>query len=95
MATQDRVIVDFPVVAHACVATSCAHRYLAGLAHRWADKVVVAFEPDQARIDLPAGPCFISAGPGSLAILLEAKDEACLDDLQFAIGARLERLGRF
>jgi hypothetical protein len=89
MATQDAL-----TMAHACVATPRAHRYLADLAERWADKVVVAFEADQARIDLPAGPCFISAGPGSLAILLEAPDEGRLDDLQFAIGARLERLGR-
>jgi hypothetical protein len=81
-------------LAHACIATPRAHRYLAGLAERWADKVVVAFEADSARIDLPAGPCFVSAGPGSLAILLEAEDEARLADLQFAVAARLERLGR-
>jgi len=81
-------------LAHTCVATPRAHRYLAELAGRWRDKVVVAFDRDQARIELPAGPCFISAGPGSLAILLEAKDDQHLDDLQFAISARLERLGR-
>jgi len=89
MATHDHM-----AIAHACVATPRAHRYLSALAERWADKVVVAFEADQARIDLPAGPCFISAGPGSLAILLEAENEARLDDLQFAVGARLERLGK-
>ena len=76
MATPNR-----SVLAHTCVATPRAHRYLVKLAQRWRDKVVVAFEEDQARIDLPAGPCFISAGPGSLAILLEAQDEARLDDL--------------
>ncbi len=81
-------------MAHACVATGRAHRYLRRLADRWRDRAVVAFEDDAARIDLPAGPCFISAGPGSLAILVEAEDERRLEDLQWAIGARLERLGR-
>jgi hypothetical protein len=81
-------------LAHTCVATRRAHRYLRNLADRWRDHVVVAFEPDAARIDLPAGPCFISAEPGSLAILVEADDERRLEDLQWAIGARLERLGR-
>jgi len=82
------------VLAHACVATGRAHRYLKSLAERWRDRVVVDFEPDAARIDLPAGPCFISAGPGSLAILVEAEDESRLDDLLWTIGAKLERLGR-
>jgi hypothetical protein len=81
-------------LAHACVATGRAHRYLRSLAERWRDRVVVDCEPDAARIDLPAGPCFISAGPGSLAILVEAEDERRLQDLQWTIGARLERLGR-
>jgi len=82
------------ILAHACIATRSAHRYLSHLADRWRDKVVVAFEDDAARIDLPAGPCFLSAGPGSLAILVEARDEARLEDLKWAIGAKLERLGR-
>jgi hypothetical protein len=81
-------------LAHTCIATPRAHRYLTALAERWADKVVVAFEGDQARIDLPGGPCFVSAGPGSLAILLEATDEDRLADLEFAIAVRLERLGK-
>ncbi len=81
-------------LAHACIATRRAHRYLRSLADRWRDRVVVEFEPDAARIDLPAGPCFISAGPGSLAILVEAEDESRLEDLQWTIGAKLERLGR-
>ncbi len=82
------------MLAHACVATGRAHRYLSRLATRWRDKVVVAFENDAARIDLPAGPCFLSAGPGSLAILVEARDEARLEDLKWTIGAKIERLGR-
>jgi hypothetical protein len=81
-------------VAHTCIATGKAHRYLAGLAHRWRDKVVVAVENDAARIDLPAGPCFVSAGPGSLAILVEAPDAERLADLQWTVTKRLERLGR-
>ncbi len=85
---------EHALLAHACIATGRAHRYLTHLAERWRDKVVVAFEDDAARIDLPAGPCFLSAGPGSLAILVEAKDEARLEDLKWAITAKLERLGR-
>ncbi len=81
-------------LAHACVATHRAHRYLRSLADRWRDRVVVEFSAEAARIDLPAGPCFISAGPGSLAILVEAEDERRLEDLQWMIGAKLERLGR-
>lgn len=92
--TQAQPSPDRKVLAHACVATPRAHRYLKGLAQRWRDQVVVAFEEDAARIDLPAGPCFISAGPGSLAILVEADDDRRLDDLQWIVGARLERLGR-
>ncbi len=82
-------------IAYACIGTTKAERYLADLAARWRDKVVVAFEADDAaRIDLPAGPCFISAGPASLAVLIEAEDERRLDDLQWVVGSRLERLGR-
>jgi hypothetical protein len=77
-------------LAHTCVATPRAHRYLAKLANLWEDEVVVGFGRDQARIDLPEGPCFLSAGPGSLAILLEAEDEARLHDMEFVIAARLE-----
>jgi len=91
---QPTLIPSNRILAHACVATSRAHRYLTSLAERWRDRVVVAFEGDAARIELPAGPCFISAGPGSLAILLEAEDERRLEDLQWTIGEKLERLGR-
>ena len=82
-------------IAYARIDTGRAGRYLADLASRWRDKVVVAFEAeDAARIDLPAGPCFVSAGPGSLAILVEAEDERRLADLQWTVGSRIERLGR-
>lgn len=81
-------------VAHALVPTRRAHRYLTGLADRWRGWVAVTLAEDAARIDLPAGPCFLSAGPGSLALLVEAEEEARLGDLQWAVGQRLERLGR-
>lgn len=86
--------VERTVLAHACVSTGRGHHYLKSLAQRWRGKVEVAFAPDAARIDLPAGPCILSAGPGSLAILVQAEDEGRLEDLQWVIGARLERLGR-
>lgn len=81
-------------VAHALVPTRRAHRYLHGLAERWRGKAAVVLAEGAARIDLPAGPCFLSAGPGSLALLVEADEAARLADLQWTIGSRLERLGR-
>lgn len=80
-------------VAHSVIVTERASRYLAQLASHWSQKLVVEFDEHQARIDLPNGPCFLSAGPGSLAVLVQAEDELGLENLQWAVAHHLERFG--
>ena len=80
-------------LAHSVIATQKASRYLTQLASHWSEKLVVEFDEFQARIDLPNGPCFLSAGPGSLAVLVQAESEQALENLQWTVARRLERYG--
>ena len=80
-------------LAHSVIATEKASRYLTQLAKHWSHKLVVEFDEHQARIDLPNGPCFLSAGPGSLAVLVQAETDLALENLQWAVARHLERFG--
>jgi hypothetical protein len=77
--------------AHAELATEHGSRYLVQLSKHWSHKLPVVFDDQQSRIDLPLGPCILTAGPGSLAILVQAEDEPALATLKDVVARHLER----
>lgn len=80
-------------LAHSVIPTDKASRYLTQLAKHWSHKLVVEFDAHEARIDLPTGPCFLSADRGSLAVLVQADDDVDLEKIQDVVARHLERFG--
>jgi hypothetical protein len=74
------------------IATPHAAKYLVGLCRRFARRAPAEVNGDEGRIDLPLGPCHLSAHPGSLALVVEAEDEAGLAHLQWVISNHLRRV---
>ena len=78
--------------AAARIATPHASKYLAGLCSRFARSAPAKLDGDEGRIDLPFGPCHLSAFPGSLALVVEADDDAALAHLQWVVANHLKRV---
>jgi hypothetical protein len=74
------------------IPTPHANKYLAGLCGRFARSVPAQIDGDEGRIDLPLGPCHLSAMPGSLALVVEAENEEGLAHLQWVVGNHLKRV---
>lgn len=78
--------------AAARIPTPHASKYLAGLCGRFARSAPAAFDGAEGRIDLPLGPCHLSALPGSLALVVEAENEDGLAHLQWVVANHLKRV---
>ena len=74
------------------VATPHASRYLAALCGRLARSAPAQVSEDEGVIDLPFGPCHVSALPGSLALVVEADDQERLQHLQWMVTGHLKRV---
>ena len=78
--------------AAARIPTPHASKYLTGLCGRLARSAPARISEDEGFIDLPLGPCHLSALPGSLALVVEAADEAGLQHLQWVVANHLKRV---
>lgn len=75
----------------ASVSTVNAGRYLSQLCKHWSHKFVVAFDKTSGRIDLPAGVCLLTAGPGKLGLVLEAANDEGLTRLEDVVARHINR----
>jgi hypothetical protein len=82
------------VAAAARIETPHAPKYLAQLCRRFARSAPARLYDDEGFIDLPLGPCHLSALPGSLALVVEASDEEGLQHLQWVLANHLKRVAR-
>ncbi len=80
------------LAAAARIATPHAGKYLAALCTRLARRGAASMDGDEGRIDLPLGPCHLSAFPASLALVVEASDETALSHLKWVIANHLQRV---
>ena len=78
--------------AAARIPTPHASKYLAGLCGRLARSAPARLYDDEGFVDLPLGPCHLSALPGSLALVVEAEDERGLEHLQWLVANHLKRV---
>jgi len=78
--------------AAARIRTPNAPKYLAGLCSRLAKRAPARLYEDEGFIDLPLGPCHLSALPGSLALVVEAEDQEGLQHLQWFVANHLKRV---
>ncbi len=78
--------------AAARIPTPHASKYLAGLCGRLARSAPARLYEDEGFVDLPLGPCHLSALPGSLALVVEAEDEVGLQHLQWLVANHLKRV---
>ena len=74
------------------IQTPHASKYLAGLCGRLARSAPARVYDDEALVDLPLGPCHLSALPGSLALVIEADSEESLQHLQWMVSNHLKRV---
>ena len=75
----------------ATVSTGNAARYLTQLCKHWSHRFAVAFDDASGRIELPAGLCRLTAGPGKLGVVIEAPDELALTRLETVVAEHLNR----
>lgn len=75
----------------ASVPTAHAARYLTQLCKHWSHRFTVAFDDASGRIDLPAGVCHLTAGPGVLGLVVEAADARTLERLEGVVAEHLNR----
>jgi hypothetical protein len=80
------------IAAATRIPTTHASKYLAGLCRRFAARVPAQMDGDEGRIDLPLGPCHLSAMPESLALVVEAEDEDRLSHLKWVVTGHLKRV---
>jgi hypothetical protein len=80
------------LAAAARIATPHASKYLAGLCGRLARSAPARVYEDEGFVDLPLGPCHLSAFPGSLALVVEAEDQTGLEHLQWVVATHLKRV---
>ena len=78
--------------AAARIPTPHASKYLEQLCGRFARSAPAHIDGDEGRIELPLGHCHLSALPGSLALVVEAADEAGLAHLQWVVSGHLKRV---
>ena len=57
----------------ATIRTASASRYLQQLCKHWSHKFAVEFTPERGRIDLPAGPCTLTADADALNVTVSAE----------------------
>ena len=75
----------------ATVSTANAGRYLSQLCKHWSHRFVVAFDRTAGRIEIPAGVCLLTAGPGQLGVVIEAADDTVLTGLEDVVARHLNR----
>lgn len=75
----------------ASVTTANAARYVTQLCKHWSHRFAVAFDGAGGRIELPAGTCHLTAGPGRLGVVIEAPDAATLTRLEDIVAEHLNR----
>ncbi|MDO9471496.1 MAG: DUF2218 domain-containing protein [Caulobacter sp.] len=75
----------------AAVSTANAARYLTQLCKHWSHRFAVVFDDASGRIELPAGVCRLTAGPGKLGVVIEAADAPTLDRLEGVVAEHLNR----
>jgi hypothetical protein len=80
------------LAAAARIQTRHAPKYLAGLCGRLARSAPARLYEDEAFVDLPLGPCHLSALPGSLALVVEAEDDQGLEHLKWVVTGHLKRV---
>jgi len=80
------------LAAAARIVTPHAMQYMAAVCNRFARSAPAEMDGDEGRIDLPLGPCHLSAMPGSLALVVEAEDEQGLAHLQWVVANHLKRV---
>jgi hypothetical protein len=80
------------LAAAARIETPNAPKYLAQLCRRFARSAPARLYDDEGFIDLPLGPCHLSALPGSLAMVVEAADEEGLRHLEWVVAGHLKRV---
>lgn len=79
--------------SHATIPTASASRYLQQLCKHWSHKFQVAFTPEHGVIPFDATrQCTLDAAPDSLALRIEAADDAALERMQ---GVVIDHLKRF
>jgi hypothetical protein len=78
--------------AAARITTPHALKYMTAVCGRFARSAPAAMDGDEGRVDLPLGPCHLSALPGSLALVVEAEDEQGLAHLQWVVANHLKRV---
>lgn len=80
-------------VSHATIQTASASRYLQQLCKHWSHKFAVEFTPEQGTIPFDdTRLCRLQASPDTLALTIEAADDATLERMQ---GVVIEHLKRF
>jgi hypothetical protein len=77
--------------SHARAGTDKAARYMTQLAKHWSHKFETAFDERHARIDLPMGPCLMTAQPDALEVTVEAADAQALARMEQVVAAHLAR----
>lgn len=75
----------------ASVSTANAARYLVQLCKHWSHRFTVAFDKTAGRIELGAGVCLLTAGPGKLGVVIEAGDDDTLTRLEDVVARHLNR----
>lgn len=75
----------------ATVSTIHAARYMTQLCKHWSHRFAVVFDEASGRIELPAGLCRLTAGPGKLGVVIEAPDEGVLTRLETVVAEHLNR----
>jgi hypothetical protein len=75
----------------ASVSTANAARYLNQLCKHWSHRFAVAFDATSGRIELPAGVCLLTAGPGKLGVVIEADDDTVLSRLEDVVAEHINR----
>jgi hypothetical protein len=79
--------------SHATIQTASASRYLQQLCKHWSHKFSVEFTPEQGIIPFDdTRLCRLQASPDTLALTIEASDDASLERMQ---GVVIEHLKRF
>jgi hypothetical protein len=79
--------------SHASIATASASRYLQQLCKHWSHKFAVEFTPQHGTIPFdPTRICTLDASADTLALHIEAADDAALERMQ---GVVIDHLKRF
>jgi hypothetical protein len=78
--------------AQTTIATASASRYLQQLCKHWSHKFAVEFTPHHGTIPFdPTRRCTLDASAGTLALRVEAADDATLERMQAVVIDHLKR----